>query len=141
MIAHSQTPLTFRPRLVLGYASSAPAALISRHFRRLGWEVHLAGTSAEVHRLVGALAPEVVVLDVDLRDESGWLTCVKLRLLHPEQKVILLADQVNNSTAEFADFVGAVGLVDRADGLPALVSALVDAALHDSVNLPVEAGK
>src|SRR3954447_4782484 len=83
MIARTQKPMSFRPRLVLAYADSAHAALSCRHLRRQGWEVHLASSGFEARRLVRLLAPQVVVLDTDLREESGWLTCAKLKLENP----------------------------------------------------------
>ena len=40
--------------------------------------------------LTKKLAPAVVVLDVDLADESGWLVCDKLNREHSGPKVILV---------------------------------------------------
>lgn len=137
MIAQSGRNLPGRPRLVLGYVDSLHAAEAGRQFRRLGWEVHLAGSAEEVHRLVYSLAPDIVVLDTELRGESGWLTCAKLRIGRPDQKVVLLVNPINRRAAEFADFVGAAGLVDRQDGLPALVSAVHQAVVRQDADLPV----
>ncbi len=129
MIARSDLPLYFRPRLVLADHHSAHAALTCRQFRRLGWEVHLASSGPEARRLVRLLEPQAIVLAVGLRDESGWLTCAKLLLEHPNMKVVLLAERSTESMGRFARFVGATALVARANGLPALV-----AEVSDSVN-------
>src|SRR5262245_57314290 len=72
MTVRTEKPTGFRPRLVLALADSARAALSCRLLRRLGWAVHLAGSGPEVCRLVRALDPLVVVLDMALRGESGW---------------------------------------------------------------------
>ncbi len=128
MIARTGTPLRFRPRMVLAFAETIRAALSARHFRRLGWEVHLATSGADARRLARALRPQVVVLDTTLPGESGWLTCAKLTLGNPECKVVLVGD-VNAEAAEFAETCGAARLVCRAEGLPALVEDVHGAIL------------
>ena len=113
-----------RPRMLLAYADSAFASQCVRIFRRLGWEVHMAAGAAEVQRLVDQYAPAVVVLDVDLPEESGWLTSAKLTLTHPELRIVLLASDRSATLADRAAVVGAAGTVARADGVQALVQAV-----------------
>src|SRR5437763_8367400 len=84
-----------RPRLLLAYSDSAHASRCVRYFRRLGWEVHMVASGVEAQRLAGELMPQVIGLDVDLPDESGWLSAAKIRIAPPEQRVILLADHVD----------------------------------------------
>jgi CheY-like chemotaxis protein len=132
MIARTERPLGFRPRLVLAYADSARAALNARHFRRLGWEVHQVWSGPEARRLVRALRPQAVLLDTDLRGESGWLTCAKLTLGCPGQRVILVDEGVTPAREEFAEFVGAAGIVSRQATLTALVEEIHGPALPTS---------
>src|SRR5262249_4734051 len=101
------------PCLVLAYADSVQASLTCRHLRRLGWEVRLASSGPEARRLVRVVAPDVVLLDTDLREESGWLTCAKLRLEFPEQIVVLVTGEVTPEAQEFARFVGATSIMPR----------------------------
>jgi len=126
MLARDEFPHFFRPRLVLADHNSVQAALTCRQFRRLGWEVHLARNGSEARRLARRLAPQVIILDTDLRDESGWLTCAKLLQKNPDNKVVLLADRVTDSMGDFAQFVGAAALVARAAGVRALVTEVSD---------------
>src|SRR5436190_7818482 len=102
MIARTESPLYFRPRLILAVGHSAQAALTCRQFRRLGWEVHLASSGPEARRLTRLLAPQAVVLDTALRDESGWLTCAKLTQEHPDLKVVLLHGGATAQDGRFA---------------------------------------
>src|SRR5207248_6982855 len=102
MIARTQKPLSFRPRLVLAYADSAHAALSARHFRRLGWEVHLASSGPDARRLASALTPEVVIIDTQLPDESGWLTCAKMMLENGAQKAVLVSARVTEEEKRLA---------------------------------------
>lgn len=124
MIARTEVPLQFRPRLLLAYADSAQAASSCRYFRRLGWEVHLTNTGAEARRLTRLLSPTVVLLDVDLADESGWLTCAKLILEWPQQTVILLSDVVKPADVEFARLTGAAAIAARTANLVDVVETL-----------------
>ena len=129
MIARTEKPMSFRPRLVLAYADSALSALSSRHFRRLGWEVHSTNSGVEARRLAHALRPRIVVLETDLRDESGWLTCAKLTAGGTDARVVLLADEVTPRERSFADAVGASAVVAARAGLPALIEEVHDAVL------------
>jgi DNA-binding response OmpR family regulator len=113
--------------MVLAYVDSARSALTSRHFRRLGWEVHQAPTGPEVRRLVGALRPQVIILDADLRGESGWLTCAKLTLGGPAPRILLVAEGVTPREEEFAQVVGAAAVVSARAGLPALIAEVQEA--------------
>ena len=127
MLARTEKPLSFRPRMVLAYADSARSALASRHFRRLGWEVHQAPTGPEARRLVGALRPQVIILDADLRGESGWLTCAKLTLVGPAPRILLVAEAVTPREEEFAQVAGAAAVVSARAGLPALIAEVQEA--------------
>jgi DNA-binding response OmpR family regulator len=121
MIARTEKPMGFRPRLVLAYADSAQAALSCRLLRRQGWEVHLANSGPDARRLARLLAPQMVVLDIELRDESGWLTCSKLKLENPTQTVVLVTGEVTAEVQSYADFVGAAAIVERGPGVPNLM--------------------
>jgi len=129
MIARTQKPLTFRPRLVMAYADSVHAALSARHFRRLGWEVHLASNGPEARRLARNLAPEVVILDTQMPDESGWLTCAKLMLENGAQKVVLVSAQVTPEEMRQAEQVGAAAVISRFHGVPTLVDEVMEKAV------------
>ncbi len=130
MIARTQKPLTFRPRLVLAFSDTARAALTARHFRRLGWEVHQAASGPEARRLAHALRPQAVLLDVDLRGESGWLTCAKLTLDTADFKVVLLTDLVTPQKEDYADTVGAAAIVCRGAALPTLAGEVHETVLQ-----------
>jgi len=122
-----------RPRLLLAYSDSAHASRCVRYFRRMGWEVHMVASGAEAQRLAGELSPQVIVLDVDLPDESGWLSAAKIRLLPPDQRVILLASAVDDQLCERARSLGVVGLVRRSDGPEALAALVFDRVLSVAV--------
>jgi len=102
-----------RPRLLLAYASSAHAALTSRQFRRQGWEVHLVHSGVEARRIAHLLRPQLVLLDIDLPDESGWLSCAKLQRDFADLRVYIVGDEQRADSAAFSAFVGAAGFIRR----------------------------
>ena len=79
-------------------------------FRRQGWDVYTAHGGPEVRRLARMLGPQLVVLQADLPDESGWLTCDKLLRELPHVRVILVNSGLSAEGCRFATFVGAAGL-------------------------------
>ena len=132
MLPQAQRPAPYRPRLVLAYADSRHAVLCCRQLRRRGWEVHLTRSGAEARRLAQALAPAVVVLDADLPGESGWLTCAKLLMEVPAQRVVLVCDDVTAEGERRAAHVGAATLVSRSAGAAALINEVQGGALSSA---------
>lgn len=114
-----------RPRLLLAYVDSYHAAQAARSLRRHGWEVHLAASGTEVYHLVQELQPQVVVVDTEIHDESGWLIAAKITLDPPAPRVILLTSHVSECDADRAAQVGASAVVARCDGAETLVEEIV----------------
>ncbi|HTU93892.1 MAG TPA: response regulator [Gemmataceae bacterium] len=118
----------FSPCLVLAHPHAGPQGVLARGFRRLGWDVYLARSGPEARRLARMLAADIVILHVDLPEESGWLTCDKLIREQPLASVILISDDLSPRNQELAGFVGASALVDRARNMVPLVEELLDSA-------------
>jgi CheY-like chemotaxis protein len=111
--------------MVFAYADSTHAVLCCRQLRRLGWEVHLTRSGPEARRLARSLQPATVVLDIDLHDESGWLTCAKLTQEQPNLRVVLVTGAtMSDLSCQRAHHAGAATLVHRTDGATALVGDL-----------------
>ncbi len=126
MLNGNETNEVCSPCLILAHPHAGPQALLARGFRRLGWDVYLARSGPEARRLAHLLAADMVILHVDLPEESGWLTCDKLVREQPLTSVILISDDVSARNQELAGFVGARALVDRAEGMLPLVEDLLD---------------
>jgi DNA-binding response OmpR family regulator len=128
-MTQEKRPLELKSCLVLAHTDGGFAARAGRQLRRHGWEVSLAQTGAEVRRLTKKLAPAVVVIDVDLADESGWLLCDKLSREQAGPKVVLVADERTPQQERLASFVGAAALIRQQDGISALVNEVLETAL------------
>jgi CheY-like chemotaxis protein len=118
-----------RPCMILAHADNAYLAQALRVFRRRGWDVYAARTGPEARRLARMLQPQLVVLQADLPEESGWLTCEKLIRESPGMPVVLVTADPTPQHADFASFVGAVALADRRDGMAALLPHVREPAL------------
>jgi DNA-binding response OmpR family regulator len=123
----------YRPLLILAYADSAHAVQCGRFFRRLGWEVRLVASAAEVRRLLTAFTPRAIVLDAELPDESGWLTCAKITHEDPARQVILLVPDRCPETMRNLAIAGATALVARHDPLEVLAETIRGERLADAV--------
>jgi len=121
-----QKRVRFRDRVVVALSDTVFAAWIARRLRRLGWGVHQARSATEVHRLTKEFSPQVVVLETQLPDESGWLTCEKILRDDSTVKVVLVASQWERSGQDFAEFVGAAALISQEDGVQALIDQVVE---------------
>jgi CheY-like chemotaxis protein len=117
------------PCLIVAHSDMAYEAAIARGFRRLGWDVYLARSGPEARRLVRMLEADVVILEAELPDESGWLTCDKLTREPLLIKVILVGDDLSPRRHDLAAFVGASALVGYRDGLAPLVEELCAPAM------------
>jgi CheY-like chemotaxis protein len=105
-----------QPCLVLAHPDPVYAAVVGGAFRRLGWAVAQARSGPEAHRLACQLQAQLVILDTELPDESGWLTCAKLTQVQPPLKVVLVSPQPTAWEQDFADYVGAAALCGRQEG-------------------------
>jgi DNA-binding response OmpR family regulator len=128
MIVPTEESVYYRPCLLIAHADSGYAARASRAFRRVGWDVYVARTGPEARRLARMLYPDLAILDADLPEESGWLTCEKLVSEQPLLRVILAGNADAPEYEDFAAFVGATGYVPRCRGVAGLVAEACGAA-------------
>ncbi|HZV04316.1 MAG TPA: response regulator [Gemmataceae bacterium] len=124
------------PCLILSHANAAYTALIARGFRRLGWGIYTARNGTETRRLARILKPDAVILQAELPEESGWLTCVKLTSEHPLLPVILVSDNLSPCNQELAAFVGARVLVCQAESTASLTEELDKTLWNRSILCP-----
>lgn len=120
------------PRLILAHSHQDFQSLLARTFRRLHWDVHLAPSGPEARRLASLLEADVVILQAELPEESGWLTCDKLTREQPLTRVVLVSDDVRSRNQQLASFVGASVLVRQDEGLPQLIEELLGSTVPAS---------
>jgi two-component system response regulator DevR len=93
--------------------------------RQAGMEVvGEAGTAAHAVLLARQLAPDVVVLDIRLPDDSGLEVCRQIKAERPETRVIVLTSYPDDKTIFDAIAAGADGYVLKLIGSGELIQAL-----------------
>jgi len=122
-----------RPRLLLAYSDPAYASECGRYFRRLGWEVQMVASSAEARLLATDYHPDVVALDADLLDESGWLTSAKISTENPSLGIILIVGPTTECSDDRLQMVGAEHAVRRTGGAEALAHVVLGPAALSEV--------
>ncbi len=125
MIGRFQSEYGTRPRMLLAYADAAYASECGRYFRRLGWEVEMVGSGIDARAFADEYRPDVVVLDAELLDESGWLTSAKISTANPGLHIILVANDWTASVQQCAQMVGAEQCVSRREGADGLALAIL----------------
>jgi ActR/RegA family two-component response regulator len=120
-----QLEFSGRPRLLLAYADPTYGSECGRYFRRLGWEVQMVAGGAEARVLAAEYRPNVVVLDAQLIDESGWLTSAKISTENPELRIILVTSEYIGD--EQLAMVGAEHAVPRSAGAEGLAHVVLGA--------------
>ena len=110
-----------RPCLVVALADAGHAADVCRLFRRQGWDAYPTPGGPAARRLARMLQADLVILDVRLDSESGFLTCAKLTRERPGGKVVLVSEDAAPHDCDMAVFVVAAALVRRQDCLLTLV--------------------
>jgi DNA-binding response OmpR family regulator len=115
--------------LLVAHGDATYAALVTRAFRRLGWDTYTARTGPEGRRLASMLQPDLMVMATDLEAESGWLTCEKVLREQPHLRIYLVGDSAEPRNHGFAAFIGAVALLDRGDSIASLVESVSNRSL------------
>jgi DNA-binding response OmpR family regulator len=120
--------------MLLAYIDAAYASQCGRYFRRLGWEAEMVSSGVEARELAHEYRPDVVVLEVGLLDQSGWLTSAKISLEKPDLRIVLVADRLTEHTPDRLEMVGADHAVCRDQGAEALAQFIFGkAALPEAV--------
>jgi DNA-binding response OmpR family regulator len=114
-------------RIVFGHPNALLRAEVGSRFCHLGWETHTAATGPETRRLTQRWRPDLVILASAFADESGWLTCAKLRHEWPGQHIILLDADLTPANRRLARFSGAAQVISDRHGMPELIDAISSA--------------
>jgi DNA-binding NarL/FixJ family response regulator len=118
---------TSHPAVVLALPDSTRTDAVAERLTARGWRVLWAATATEARRLACRHRADAVVLPVDGPDESGWLTCAKIRCARPRIRVLLVGERTP-AALRFARFVGAAALVPADAGAARLAESVARCA-------------
>ncbi len=91
----------------------------------LGLRIERATCASGASKLCASFSPDLLVVNVDLPDGSGWLLTAKLRLASPTPPIWLYAPRPSPDAMAMAEFVGADSLIAYDGDLCRLSAALV----------------
>jgi DNA-binding response OmpR family regulator len=121
----TEEAVTFRPNLIIVHADPTYSALLRQAFASRGWRVHFTRLGSEARCLARELPLATVILDADLPEESGWLTCAKLSQEQPNVQVVLVTGApLTPERLRLATFVGASRLLNRHLGTHPLIEEI-----------------
>ena len=103
------------------------ATTLCERLRLRGYEAHAAFTAAEALKAVGASAPDVVLLDLNLPGVRGVELLLTLRQQLPHGEIILLSGHLDLAEKIEGVRIDAFGLLLKPVELPELI-AKIDAA-------------
>jgi response regulator RpfG family c-di-GMP phosphodiesterase len=104
-------PLACRTILVVEYRDEVAARLMA-DLTAMAIRVQRATGAAEASRCCASFPADLLLVNVDLPDGSGWLLTMKLRLFAPTPRIWLYAAAPSPKDRAFAEFVEADGLID-----------------------------
>ena len=100
-----------------------------------------AGSAAEGVTAVGALKPDIVLLDLHLPDKSGLQACRELLKIRPQTRVLILTSSTNGRNVQEAMNAGAQGYLLKDNDGATLATALRKVAGGNPVLDPSLAGQ
>lgn len=110
---------------------------VARDLAEAGYEVVAAAADgAQALRVVGAVRPDVVVLDLQLPDMSGVEVTRGLRVAHPPANVLVLSASGEQQDVLDAVKAGALGYLLKSASRPELLDAVRRTAGGDAVFTP-----
>jgi two-component system response regulator NreC len=83
-----------------------------------------AGNVTEALRLAGELAPDVVLMDISLPDDSGIEATLKIKMRHPKTSILILTIHEDESLLRAAIQSGASGYILKRAVASELVNAI-----------------
>ncbi len=104
--------------------SSAPRALVvdddpsivefvAAVLESAGWQVERAATGNDALSAAHRFRPQVILLDITIPQQSGWLVCAKLKLVSDTPSIIFMTGLSGRQVAQYATQVGADGLLRK----------------------------
>ncbi|MHB1033415.1 MAG: hypothetical protein ACYC35_03390 [Pirellulales bacterium] len=117
-------PLACRTILVVEWRDEVAARLVG-DLTAMGMQVERAACATEASRRYACFRADLLLVNVDLPDGSGWLLTAKLRLASAAPRIWLYAPQPLPDAVAMAEYVGADGLFAYEGDLFRLSAAVV----------------
>jgi len=87
---------------------------VAAEFDKAGFTVTHVRTAGEAYAKMACIAPCVIIANVELPDESGWLLAGKTGLSHPLTCIWLWDDSESSNCDEWAELISAEPIIHNA---------------------------
>ena len=87
--------------------------VVERMLKGRGFEVTRAYDGDEALQAAHRLRPDLVVLDVMMPEQDGWLVCAKLKSIEPAPKIIIFTVLKHGESDRMAQFVHADDIIHK----------------------------
>ncbi|CAG2131251.1 Sensor histidine kinase RcsC [Cupriavidus campinensis] len=128
-----EAPLPAHARVLIVDDRQSHRAVLRGFLSPLGLAVQEVGEGAAVLPQVRAWHPQLVLLDLNLPDASGWDLCREIRALADAPQVVIVSANAHENTEEARLLHGYLGFVSK----PVRESELIDMVRH-ALTLPAE---
>jgi CheY-like chemotaxis protein len=88
-------------------------SFVGHVLKSAGCEVHFAVNGEQALDRAIVLQPELVLLDINLPLQDGWLVCAKLKLIEPSPDVVLMTGLDCDDLDRFSEFVKATDVLRK----------------------------
>ena len=100
-----------------------------------GFDIVQAYDGDEALKVAAREKPDLVVLDVLMPEQDGWLVCAKLKAIQPSPKIIIFTALGEGESDRFANFVHADDIIHKPFTQEQLLSK-IDQALANGLSQP-----
>jgi DNA-binding response OmpR family regulator len=112
------------PQILLVEDDELLLEVMAAALKRQGYSFETAATGDEAIAKAYRLNPEVVLLDIDLPGQSGYLVAAKLKLTKPSPKVLFLTALPRGQSDRAASFLRVDGIMHKPFAMRKLLSTV-----------------
>ena len=109
--------------------------VVERMLRGRGFEIAHAYDGDQALEAAHRLKPDLIVLDVMMPEQDGWLVCAKLKAIRPSPKIIIFTVLKHGESDRMAQSVHADDIIHKPFTQEQLLSK-IDQALANGLSQP-----
>ena len=100
--------------------------IVKLQLQKSGYEVLTAAKKDEGLQLVSSEKPDLILLDIFLKNDDGFEICRQIKSDNPRQKVVIYTAKIDKADARKALEVGADDLTLKGDSMSGILDAIED---------------
>jgi DNA-binding response OmpR family regulator len=112
------------PRILIVEDNEMLLEVMSEALRREGYSFEVARTGDEAIQKAYASKPDMVLLDIDLPGQSGYLVAAKLKVSRPSPRVLFITALPRGQSDRVANFLRVDGILHKPFGVSRLLATV-----------------